>query len=266
MIQSVTFGDEFNIAGALVGKNTWDDWRILPTERPVFTPPEPKTIFINVPGGNGSLDMSESLTRYPVYNNRTGSFSFRVMNGHKPWAERYSEIMQHIHGKAMRVVLADDPDWFYYGRFSVDGWASGDTWSVITIGYNVGPFKWYRESSIDPWIWDPFNFDTGVIWEQTFSNISINSPSSWVAYIWPPVGTNVLDFFGHVPFSPTIHVTGANNLDIWFQNTFLGIDQTIRLTNGVNYLPDIIFYGQPSYTVRFRGVGTISFEFRVGRL
>lgn len=30
--QSVTFGD----------KNTWDDWKIIPSIRPVFTPPKQK--------------------------------------------------------------------------------------------------------------------------------------------------------------------------------------------------------------------------------
>ena len=260
MIQSVTFGNEFDSDGVLIGKNTCDDWQILPTERPVFASPKPKTAFIDVPGGNGLLDMSEALTRYPVYNNRTGAFSFRVMNEGKPWVDRYSEIMAYLHGKAMRVMLNDDPDWFYYGRFSVDSWASGDTWSVVTIGYNVGPFKWHRKSSIDPWLWDPFNFDTGIIWEQAFKDIVINSPASWKTHYWPG------DLFGDVPISPTLYVAGATNLDIRFQNAFLGIDQTIRLTNGVNHLPDVIFYGQTQYAVSFRGVGTVSFEFRVGRL
>ena len=41
--------------------NTWDDWHILAESRPVFAPPEPKTNYIDVPGGNGSLDLSELL-------------------------------------------------------------------------------------------------------------------------------------------------------------------------------------------------------------
>ena len=253
MIQSITFGD----------KNTWDDWRLLPVSRPVFAPPKVKTNYIAIPGGNGLLDLSESLTKYPVYENRTGSFAFRVMNGYMPWAQRYSEIMGYLHGQSARAILADDPDYFYQGRFSVDSWDSGDTWSEITIGYSVNPFKWNIMSSTDHWIWDTFDFDTGVIWEETFSGITINSPNAWVKR------TFMEDFFGDVPISPTITVSGApaTGVDIRFVNTYLAIDATLNFKNGTAHAPDFIFYGQTSaYEMYFKGTGTISMDFRIGRL
>lgn len=253
MIQSITFGD----------KNTWDDWRLLPVSRPVFAPPEVKTNYVEIPGGNGVLDLSEALTKYPVYKNRTGSFTFRVMNGYLPWQERYSEIMNYLHGRSMRAVLDDDPGYFYQGRFSVDGWASADTWSEITIGYNVNPFKWNLWSSTEPWLWDPFNFETGVIWEDTFSGITVDSPDDWIQYSFTK------DFFGDVPISPTIKISGApaTGIDIRFVNSYLGIDLTMNFKNGETFAPDFIFYGETeSYQMYFRGTGTVAIDFRVGRL
>ena len=250
MIQSITFGN----------KNTWDDWKILPVERPVFAPPKPKTNYIDIPGGNGALDFSESLSGYPVFENRSGTFQFRVMNDYTEWHIRYSEIMEYLHGQSRRAILADDPDWFYKGRFSVDGWDSGDTWSLITIGYTVDPYKWSIISSVDPWIWDTFNFDTGIIWQQSFSDISIDSPSSWVTKTFEGV------LFGKSPISPTFNVSGASGLNVRFVNAFLGIDKTVYLSNGENYVPDFIFFGQDSYSLMFKGVCTVSIEFRVGRL
>ena len=253
MIQSITFGD----------KNTWDDWRLLPVSRPVFAPPEVKTNYVEIPGGNGILDLSEALTKYPIYKNRTGSFTFRVMNGYLPWQERYSEIMNYLHGCSMKAVLTDDPDYFYQGRFSVDGWNSANTWSEITIGYNVNPFKWSILSSTDPWIWDPFNFQNGIIWEDTFSNIAVNSPGEWTQYSF------INDFFGSVPISPTIKISGApeTGIDIRFVNSYLGIDVTMNFKNGETFAPDFVFYGQnQEYQMYFRGVGTLAIEFRVGRL
>lgn len=251
MIQSITFGD----------KNTWDDWKILPTERPVFAPPKPKTTYIDIPGGNGALDLSESLAGYPVFKNRTGSFKFRVMNDYVEWHERYTEIMEHLHGRQMNAVLADDPNYFYRGRFTVDGWASADTWSEITIGYTVEPYKWSVLSSTDPWLWDPFNFEKDIIWEQSFSNLEINSSSSWTSNTFDGV------LFGKSPISPVFNVaSGSSGLQVRFVNDYLGIDETVYLTDGVNSIPDFIFYGQDSYTLMFMGVGTVSIEFRVGRL
>lgn len=250
MIQSITFGD----------KNTWDDWKIIPTERPVFAPPKPKTTYIDIPGGNGSLDLSESLTGYPVYENRTGSFKFRVMNDYVEWYQRYSEIMNYIHGQTVKAILADEPDWFYTGRFTVDSWASGDTWSLITISYNVNPYKWALQTSIEDWEWDPFNFESGIITDTTFGNISINSTSAWVTKTFSS------EFFGTVPISPTFIVSGSSNLNVQFTNTYLEIDKTVVLSDGNNQVPDFIFYGLSSYTLKFKGVGTISIEFRKGEL
>lgn len=250
MIQSITFGD----------KNTWDDWRILPVERPVFAPPKPKTTYIDIPGGNGALDLSESLTGYPVYENRTGSFKFRVMNDYVEWHERYTEIMEYLHGRSMNAILADDPDYFYRGRFTVDGWESGDTWSQITIGYTVDPYKWSVLSSVDPWIWDPFNFENGIIREQAFSNIVINSPSSWTERTFDGI------LFGKSPISPIFNVANSSGLTVKFINDYLGIDETVYLVDGKNAIPDFVIYGQNSYTLMFKGIGTVDIEFRVGRL
>lgn len=250
MIQSITFGD----------KNTWDDWKILPTERPIFSPPKPKTTYIDIPGGNGTLDLSESLTGYPIYENRTGSFTFRVMNDYVEWHERYTEIMEYLHGRSMNAILADDPNYFYKGRFTVDNWASGDTWSQITIGYTVDPYKWSVLSSVDPWLWDPFDFSNGVILDETFSSIKIDSPNGWTACTFDA------NMFGCAPISPTFNVSDSNGLMIRFINTYLGIDETVYLIDGKNTITDFVFYGQSSYTLMFKGVGTVSIEFRAGRL
>ena len=75
MYHSITYGE----------KNTWDDWHLLPSTRPLFNPPPTKTKQVDIPGANGAIDLSESLTGYPVYENRTGSTEFYVANGYQDW-------------------------------------------------------------------------------------------------------------------------------------------------------------------------------------
>ena len=145
MYHSITIG----------GKNTWDDWRLVPASRPVFNPPAQKVKTLEIPGGDGVIDLSQSLTGYPVYQNRTGSIEFIVMNDFKPWHMAYSDIMDYLHGQKLRAVLEDDPEYFYEGRFTVNVWKSEKDWSRITIDYDVGPYKWSVLSSTDDWLWDP---------------------------------------------------------------------------------------------------------------
>lgn len=117
MYHSITFGD----------KNTWDDWRLVPASRPLFNPPAQKVKTLDIPGGDGVIDLSQALTGYPVYQNRTGSIEFIVMNDFKPWHMAYSDIMDYLHGQTMRAILEDDPEYFYEGRFTVNAWKSEKT-------------------------------------------------------------------------------------------------------------------------------------------
>lgn len=138
MYHSITFGD----------KNTYDDWHIIAEERPHVEPPEPVYIFDEVPGRNGSLDLTESLTGLVNYNDRTGSFDFIVENGFGNWIDRYSEIMRYLQGKRMKMTLEDDPDFYYIGRYYVSGWETGQNWSNITIDYQVEPFKYSHDEIV----------------------------------------------------------------------------------------------------------------------
>lgn len=144
-------------------RNTWTHWKIVPTSRPVFAPPSPKTSYVDVPGANGKLDVSQILTGYPLYSNRTGSFEFIVLNDFRHWQEAYTDIMTTLHNKVLACVYEEDPEYYYVGRWNVQSWSSGSDHSRIVLGYDIEPYKWRIYDSNDAWLWDPFNFRTGVI-------------------------------------------------------------------------------------------------------
>lgn len=253
MYHSITFGE----------KNTWEDWRLVPASRPVFNPPTQKTKLLEIPGGDGVIDLSQALTGYPVYQNRTGSIEFIVMNDFKRWHMAYSDIMDYLHGQNLRAVLEDDPEYFYEGRFTVNTWKSEKDWSRIVIDYNVGPYKWSVLSSVDDWLWDPFNFQNGVIRATLFKNI--------------PVTTNAkvlqLDaaLFGRAPVCPRFLVTSTakRGVRVRFINLRLGLDVTKLLPDGGIQVPEFVFFGDQGATLHLwcdSGAGTISVDFRQGRL
>lgn len=132
---SVTFGD----------KNTFADWHIVPETRPLVVPPQPKYIYDEIPGSSFSLDLTDSLTGLVNWEDRQGTMNFIVLNDFGPWFERYTQIMQYLGGKKMKMTLQDDPDFYYYGRYSVNSWTSDQHWSKIDIDYRVEPFKYSHE-------------------------------------------------------------------------------------------------------------------------
>ena len=130
MYHSITFGEfytaeEATTAGnpALVrtfkqSSNTWDDWHLIPSSRPTISHPEVVTNYVTVPGLSGSIDLTEYLTSGPVYNDRTGSFDFYVMNGFESWLTIRQKIVEAVHGKRIKMVFEDDPLYYYEGRFT----------------------------------------------------------------------------------------------------------------------------------------------------
>lgn len=263
MYHSITFGD----------KNTWDDWHLIPISRPLFNPPAQKTRTLEIPGGDGVIDLSQALTGYPIYQNRTGSFEFIVPNGFEPWEAGeienepwymvYSDIMDYLHGQTMRAILEDDPEYFYEGRFTINAWKSNKDWSSITINYDVNPYKWDILSSTDDWLWDPFNFQNGVIRTTTFKNVAVGTSETVIE-----MNHKLL---GRAPVCPNfiVRTTEGQGIYVRFVNPRLGIDLTKHITEGTTQIPEFVFYGDMGSTMYIwctSGTGTVSIDFRQGRL
>ena len=135
MYHSITFGEG---SGA---KNTWDDWKLIPSPPPIFAPPKINTKFIQVPGTHGSLDLTEVFGAV-TYGERSGSWKFIMTDQDTDWLTQYSNILTFLHGKKMKAFLEDDSTHYYIGRFSVAGRESGKNFSQLTINYQVGPFRY----------------------------------------------------------------------------------------------------------------------------
>jgi hypothetical protein len=228
---------------------------------------------VDIPGGDGVIDLSQALTGYPIYQNRTGSFEFIVPNGFepweageiekKPWYSVYSDIMDYLHGQSMRAILEDEPEYFYEGRFTVNSWKSSKDWSRITINYDVGPYKWGILSSTEDWIWDVFNFQNGVIRTSIFKNIAVSTNETVIE----------MDsgLFGRAPICPNLVVrtTAGQGVYVRFVNPKLGLDLVKPVSEGTSQIPEFVFYGDMGATMSIwcrSGTGTVSIDFRQGRL
>lgn len=134
------------------GKNTYDEWQMVPTSRPLVNPPEVKTTYLDNPGGNGSFDYTDSLTGTVLYGQRTGSWEF-WLKPEAEWANVYSSLLNYLHGVKHTVKLEDDPNHVYVGRLTINTWKSDPHNSLLTIDYNLDPFKQVASDDTD-WLWD----------------------------------------------------------------------------------------------------------------
>lgn len=266
MYHSVTFGD----------KNTWDDWKLVAAERPFIAPPTPKTNMVDIPGASSQLDFSEELTGYPTYGNRTGSIEFTITDQYDSyqemrWKRKYSEIMTYISGRHLQMVLEDDPDYYYEGRFSVESYKPGssasESYSKITINYDVGPYKWTIRDSINTgWLWDPFSFIDGVITSSIVKDLPVDTTLKTLELPKEIIGT--------APFCPEfIATTNGGNMVVTITNSDLRINVEKTLSDGVHKFYDIIFWANAinnSKTIlKYKmtsGTGTLSLRYRKGGL
>lgn len=234
-------------------KNTWDDWGLIPTSRPKFNMPTKKTNYVDIPGGDSSIDLSEALTGYPIYNDREGTFEFYVdmdcsQNAGKSWDRIYSDIAKYIHGKTFVAKLDDEctdgltPSGYYYkGVFSLNEWVSNSdgTGSLIKIDYKVKPYKYNINEYETEYIIGPDHTAIG-------SSIDI---------------TNTLDI---MPVNPTIRSTAAVRMT--YTDTD-GSDTTVQLSTGIRTYNQITFCAvYRSIYIEFNAAATITMSYRNGRL
>lgn len=238
----ITFGD----------KHTWRDWRLVPTSRPVFQPPDVKRIEIDLTGGDGIVDLTESLTGDVRYKQRTGSMEFQVENKEQ-WTTVYSDILDYLHGQKMKAVLDDDLGYYYMGRFSVNQWKSDKMNSKIVIDYSTDPYKYDMFGSADEWLWDSFNFETGII-RDYYRNLPVETGKT----------TSIFIPGERKPVVPEFDVILGDGVDSIKVRTSTN-GKTYTLKAGKNRIPSIVIR-KDGATFYFTGAGTVTINYRGGRL
>jgi len=231
--------------GVLFGnKHSYNDWGLLLKERPKVSPPTVKAVYIDVPGANGSLDLTEEMSQDVKYEDREIECKFEVLEQRRKWHEIYSNIQDYVHGQNMKIILDEDPTYYYEGRCRVDNWESSKVTSTIVIKAKVAPYKNERFSSLEPWLWDDFNFETGII--RDYKDLVVD-------------GSYELIIDGsRKPVIPTF-IVSESSLKVKFKgNEYtlpLGTSRilNITITEGENIL-------------EFIGKGIVSVDYRGGRL
>lgn len=258
--------------------NTFRDWHIVPLGRPVVAPPEQKTHIIEIPGASGIVDISNSLTKYPIFNNRTGSWTFAILSDETDTPTCYEKILNFLQGSNVKFILEDDPLYYYEGKVYVESISpnSDGTCSEITIAYDLDPYKKSVYMSNANWSWDKFVFGTDEVNPTLFNNLQVPPTNTWKTF-------DFTDYVGIMPVIPDFNITLPLGGTLYAQlyNQDLGINwKEYKFTSsGTFSFSDLIFCEftkESKIQMRFRyepqlsSTGThnakISIIFRSGRL
>ncbi len=205
-------------------------------------PPEIKENEIDIPGKDGAVDLTDFFGRV-FYKNRLIRMEFGQINDRRTWPYIYSEILNKFHGRNCKIIFDDDPKYYWIGRVSVDEYKRTLRLGELTITVNAKPYKYEIVSSDEEWLWDPFDFENGIIRE--YKNIKVSGTLDFVVDGSP------------MPVVPEILVSTD------MQVRFKGKTHTLKV--GINKIYDIeILDGQNILT--FIGNGIVTIKYRGGSL
>lgn len=125
--------------GILFGTmHSYRDLQMILSEKEIGAPPVKKDA-LDIPGGDGELDMTE-FHGEPKYGNVTHKFTFTTIE--KDLLTQYSKVKNALHGKKGYIVLDADPNYFYMGRCEVSSFHDEHGVGKIVVTCDCEPYKY----------------------------------------------------------------------------------------------------------------------------
>lgn len=110
----------------------------------ISTPPAAvKTTYVDIPGGDGSVDLTEALGEVK-YKDRECAFTFTVFPD-EDFEEKKKYISNLLNGKRCKIKLDKDPNYYWDGRCFINEYASDKNLHQIVVGATVAPYKLKNE-------------------------------------------------------------------------------------------------------------------------
>lgn len=167
--------------------------------------PNVKVNKVDIPGADSALDMTDFFGE-PKYEDVKHKFTFASMEPQDTFLSQFSTIKNAIHGKKVRIILDDDPSFFYLGRCFVSSFTNAKGIGTVSVECECEPYKYNMQETVVSATIDGTSqnmYDTSKITlvssaikllEDDFFEIDINNISGAWQYVT----------FFHLP-----HITGA---------------------------------------------------------
>lgn len=132
--------------GVLFGeKHTIRDWDLIMTSKNIEEA-TPRTNYVEIEGRDGSIDLTEALGEVR-YESRKLSFTFELLTPNNFWKTK-SEISNYINGRKMKIILDQDPLYYYYGRCKVTSANIERNVGTIEVEAICDPYKMMNSETV----------------------------------------------------------------------------------------------------------------------
>lgn len=220
-------------------KHTYQEWGIILVHTDISFP-SAKRELVDIPGSDGVLDFSKSLVNDIKYENRAINFEFITTKPYELWKNLISDIANYLHEQTFKIILDEDPNYYYKGNAKINQFASDKSLGKIVIECDVEPYKYDLTSSNEDWLWDPFDFESGIINET--KNIEVK-------------GTRKITIIGRRKKVVPV-ITCSNSMQVVFNyqtyNLLAGKQKRleIQICEGIN---ELTFIGNGIVDIEYRG-------------
>ena len=162
--------------------------------------PEPQTNFVEIPGRDGALDLSEAFGTVR-YADRTISLT---LYARAPFDALISSFAVDVHGRRMNVIFDRDPAYYFDARVTVEDVERHAGYCELSLECRARPYKMEH-------------FETTIT-------------------VLPTASTTVTLTNTRMPVVPTITVSAGMTLTF----TLLGKDYTVNLSAGTHIIPSLV--------------------------
>ena len=248
-MNELTYGISIYVEDSGETYHTLDDWDLALGNNNYIGDPEMETSYIQVPGRTGLIDASEVISGRRIYKKRPLEFELGGIRDRLDWDSVISAFRNNVDGRVCRLTLDNDKSHYWHGRVYIRGFDRFRDLGTFTLAVpTADPYKYSKTSSAEPWLWDPFNFETDMV--------------TYIGAITVVGSASVTIPHGHMATSPELVVSDMTSPTF----TVTANGMIYPLTVGTNRVPSIIVGGDTDVELEFTGDGKVQIVYRSGSL
>lgn len=123
--------------------HSYDDLQLVLSKKEMGSPAVKKN-KLDIPGADSAIDQTDFFGE-PKYDDVDHRFTFTSILPHSAFLDQHSRIKNAIHGKRLKIILDDDPAFFYVGRCDVSGFTSEKGVGTVVVTCDCNPYKYKQE-------------------------------------------------------------------------------------------------------------------------